>query len=165
MYALHGHSSLEPPPNWCNLLTSRAPQAQAVQTSLMNLFREWQQLWNTSACVGRVTCPERHVSSLNKCNPTHYMRNAKWKNRGNITNDILFIPSWCIITPPIVPRMAPVYMGLAYINTVCRWTLSADDLLLSGTGSSVDTIVAPLVIEFKLYVSGWFLFWKTCRIL
>ena len=42
---------------------------QYNQAWLPNLFRELEQLWETSTCVGRLICPEGHVSSLNKCNP------------------------------------------------------------------------------------------------
>ena len=33
------------------------------------MFRELKQLWDTFTCVGRLICPEGHVSSLNKSNP------------------------------------------------------------------------------------------------
>ena len=35
------------------------------------MFRELKQLWDTFTCVGRLVCPEGHVSSLNKSNPTN----------------------------------------------------------------------------------------------
>ena len=40
-----------------------------ISVGLINLFRDWKQLWATSTCVGRLICPEGHVSLLNKCNP------------------------------------------------------------------------------------------------
>ena len=33
------------------------------------MFRELKQLWDTFTCVGRLICPEGHVSSLNESNP------------------------------------------------------------------------------------------------
>ena len=38
--------------------------------SLINLFREWKQLWETTTSVGRLLFLEGRVSSLNKCNPS-----------------------------------------------------------------------------------------------
>ena len=37
------------------------------------MFREWNQLWDTLTCVGRLICPEGHVSSSNKSNPIQFL--------------------------------------------------------------------------------------------
>ena len=55
---------------WCNLSTSTSPETWTIWSDLSNLFREWKQLWDTFTCVGRLICPEGHVSSLNKSSPT-----------------------------------------------------------------------------------------------
>ena len=57
---------------WCNLLTSTSPETWTVWSSLSNLFREWEQLWDALTCVGRLICTEGRVSSLNKSNPTNH---------------------------------------------------------------------------------------------
>ena len=49
-------------------LTSTSPQTWTIWSSLSNMFRELKQLWDTFTCVGRLICPEGHVSSLNKSN-------------------------------------------------------------------------------------------------
>ena len=65
------YNSLESPPIWWNLLTSTSPQTWTIKLVLSNLFREWKQLWDTFTCVGRLICPEGHVSSLCKSNTTN----------------------------------------------------------------------------------------------
>ena len=56
---------------WCNLSTSTSPETWTIWSDLSNLFREWNQFWDTITCVRRLICPEGRVSSLNKSNPTN----------------------------------------------------------------------------------------------
>ena len=56
---------------WCILLTSTTPPDVDNMIRLEKLFREWKQLWDIFTYVGRLICPEGHVSSFNKSNPTN----------------------------------------------------------------------------------------------
>ena len=55
---------------WCNLLTSTSPQTWTIWSDLSNCLENESNSWDTLTCVGRLICPEGHVSSLNKPNPT-----------------------------------------------------------------------------------------------
>ena len=57
---------------WCNLLTSTSPQTRTIWSDLSNCLENESNSWDTLTCVERLICPEGHVSSLNKPNPSIY---------------------------------------------------------------------------------------------
>ena len=71
---------------WCNLLTSTSSQMWTIWSELSNclenesnsethlpvkngFLENESNSWDTFTCVGRLICPEGHVSSLNKSSP------------------------------------------------------------------------------------------------
>ena len=52
---------------------------------LCNLFMDLKHLWENPTCPSRLTCPEEHVSSLNKCNPTSNMDSIAYQLTGDLT--------------------------------------------------------------------------------
>ena len=59
---------------WCNLLTSTSPQTCTIWSDLSNYLENESNsgIYLLPGCVGRLLCPEGHVSSLNKSNPTNH---------------------------------------------------------------------------------------------
>ena len=63
------HSPTRIIPGLVQYLKLYQPQTWTMYVGLITLLRDWKPLWEISTCVGRLICPEGHVSTLNKCNP------------------------------------------------------------------------------------------------